>query len=102
MSRSATLFCHAVGRNWLVSYSHGLKPAPDDHTEDPMPISDQIFWRLLPPKCLGYLTRDPLCRRVRRDIDPDQPSFSASSQCSDLNGAAKIARTEQSSSTMLP
>jgi hypothetical protein len=43
----------------------------NDGAVDPIPISDEIFWRLLPRKCLGYLTRDPLCRRVRRNIDLD-------------------------------
>jgi hypothetical protein len=32
------------------------------------------LWGIIPRKCLRYLTRNPFCRRVCCDIDPDEVS----------------------------
>jgi hypothetical protein len=60
--------------NRLVADAHGPQSAPNKGTEDPVAITDQIAWRLVPGECFGNLLRDPFGRRVGRHIDPDKLS----------------------------
>src|ERR1700676_2034811 len=64
-------------RGWcsgLVPDAHGTQSARDDNAVDSIPISDHIARSHLPGKRLGYLTYNPLRRRVGCDADPDQLS----------------------------
>jgi len=58
----------------FVPDAHGAQSSCDDSAVDPIPIPDEILRGIIPRKCLRYLTRNPLCRGVCCDIDPDQRS----------------------------
>src|SRR6266478_2108753 len=65
------------GRGWcgrLVPDAHGAQSSRDDAPIDPIPIADEEARSLIPRKCLRYLTSNPFCRRVCRDVDPDDTS----------------------------
>src|SRR6476620_819043 len=77
--RSDQSFGKAVlpGRGWcgrLVPDAHGAQSACDDAAIDPIPIADEVTRSFIPRKCLRYLTCNPFCRRICRDVDPDQVS----------------------------
>src|SRR5258705_1555092 len=77
--RSDQPFDNAIlpGRGWcgrLVPDAHGAQSACDDRTIDAIPVADQVARRLIPRKCLRYLTCNPLRGRVCCDVDPDQLS----------------------------
>ena len=43
-------------RGWrgrLVPDSHGAHSARDNAAVDPIPIADEVAWRLIPRECLG-------------------------------------------------
>src|ERR1700687_2826627 len=61
-------------RGWLVPDAHGAQSACDDAAIDPIPIADEVMRRFIPRKCLRYLTRNPVRRRICCDVDPDQVS----------------------------
>jgi hypothetical protein len=64
-------------RGWcgrLVPNAHGAQSARDDAAIDPIAIADKVARSLIPRKCLRYLTSNPFCRRVCRDVDPDEVS----------------------------
>src|ERR1700730_14487894 len=60
--------------NGLVPDAHGTQSARDDNAVDSIPISDHIARSHVPGKSLGYLTCNPLRRRVGCDVDPDEAS----------------------------
>src|SRR6476646_9761567 len=65
------------GRGWcgrLVPDAHGAQSARDDAAIDPVAIADEVVRGLIPRKCLRYLTCNPFCGRICRDVDPDQVS----------------------------
>ena len=65
------------GRGWcgrLVPDAHGTQSARDDDAIDSIPISDHIARSHVPRKSLGYLTCNPLRRRVGCDVNPDEIS----------------------------
>src|ERR1700723_853120 len=77
--RSDQPFGKAVlpGRGWcgrLVPDAHGAQSARDDAAIDPVAIADEVARSFIPRKCLRYLTRNPFCRRVGCDVDPDEVS----------------------------
>src|SRR5260221_4931163 len=57
---------------WVVADAHGAQSAPDDAAIDPVAIADQVVRSLIPRKCLGYLTCNPLRCPVGCDVDPDE------------------------------
>src|SRR5580700_749307 len=59
---------------WLVSGPHGSQSACDDAAIDPVAIADEVLRSLIPRKRLRYLTCNPFCRRICRDVDPDEVS----------------------------
>jgi hypothetical protein len=61
-------------RNRLVPDADGAQSACDDGAIDPIPIANGLLRDIIPRKYLGYLTRNPFCRRVCGDIDPDEIS----------------------------
>ena len=64
-------------RGWcsgLVPDAHGTQSARDDNAIDSIPISDHIARSHVPGKSLGYLTCNPLRRRVGCDGNPDEIS----------------------------
>src|SRR5271169_5647548 len=65
------------GRGWcgrLVPDTHGAQSACDDGTIDAIPIADEVKRCLIPREGFGQLARNPFCRRVCCDVDPDQVS----------------------------
>ena len=40
-------------RGGLVPDAHGAHSACDDGAIDPIPIADEVAWRLIPGECLG-------------------------------------------------
>jgi xanthine/CO dehydrogenase XdhC/CoxF family maturation factor len=77
--RSDQPFSEAIlpRRRWcsrLVPDAHGTQSACDDVAVDAIPITDQVLRSFIPGKCLCYLTRDPFCRRIWCDVDPDEVS----------------------------
>src|SRR4030081_2176109 len=58
----------------LVPDAHGTQSARDDNAVDSIPISDHIARSHLPGKRLGYLTCNPLRRRVGCDVNPNEIS----------------------------
>ena len=65
------------GRGWcgrLVPDAHGTQSARDDDAIDSIPIPDHIARSYVLRKSLGYLTCNPLRRRVGCDVDPDEIS----------------------------
>jgi hypothetical protein len=58
----------------LVPDAHGAQSARDDAAIDPVAIADEGVRSLIPGKCLRYLTRNPLSRRICCDVDPDEVS----------------------------
>src|SRR6202048_1133745 len=60
--------------NGLVPDAHGTQSARDDNAVDSIPISDHIARSHVPGKSLGYLTCNPLRRRVGCDVNPDEAS----------------------------
>src|SRR6476620_4255910 len=65
------------GRGWcgrLVPDAHGTQSARDDDAIDSIPISDHIARSHVARKSLGYLTCNPLRRRVGCDVNPDEIS----------------------------
>ena len=64
-------------RGWcsrLVPDTHGAQSACDDGTVDPISIANEVLRGVIPRKGLCYLARNPFCRRVRGDADPDEVS----------------------------
>src|SRR6202166_2871159 len=64
-------------RGWcgrLVPDAHGTQSARDDNAVDSTPISDHIARSHVPGKRLGYLTCNPLRRRVGCDVNPNEIS----------------------------
>src|ERR1700736_6170672 len=57
-----------------VPDAHGAQSARDDAAIDPVAIADEVARSLIPRKCLRFLTSNPFCRRVCRDVDPDEVS----------------------------
>jgi hypothetical protein len=65
------------GRGWcgrLVPDAHGAQSARDDNAVNSIPISDHIARGHVPRKSLGYLTCNPLRRRVGCDVNPNESS----------------------------
>src|SRR6476619_6764758 len=60
--------------NRLVPNAHGTQSACDDGAVDPIAISDHVTRGHVPRKSLGYLTCNPLRRRVGCDVNPDEIS----------------------------
>src|SRR5271169_7252257 len=58
--------------NRLVPDAHGTQSAGNAGAIDAIPITQQIFRRLVPGKCLSYLVCDPCRRWVCGDVDPDK------------------------------
>src|SRR5258708_3485559 len=58
----------------LVPDAHGAQSARDDAAIDPVAIADEVVRSLIPRKCFRYLTRNPFCRRICCDVDPDEAS----------------------------
>src|ERR1700726_4249423 len=58
----------------LVPDAHGAQSARDDAAIDPVAIADEVVRSLIPGKRLRYLTCNPFCRRICRDVDPDEVS----------------------------
>jgi hypothetical protein len=61
-------------RGWcsgLVPDTHGTQSARDDGAVDPISIANEVLRGVIPRKCLA---RNPFCRRVRGDVDPDEVS----------------------------
>jgi hypothetical protein len=69
-----TVLPRRTGRNRLVANPHRSQTTPNDGAIDPIPITDQIAWCLVPGESLGDLPRDPFGRRMRRYVDPDKLS----------------------------
>src|SRR5580704_18717439 len=64
-------------RGWcsgLVPDAHATQSARDDNAIDSIPISDHIARSHVPRKSLGYLTCNPLRRRVGCDVNPNEIS----------------------------
>src|SRR3981189_2907119 len=64
-------------RGWcgrLVPDAHGAQSARDDAAIDPVAIADEVVRSLIPRQRLRDLTRDPFCRRICCDADPDKVS----------------------------
>jgi hypothetical protein len=64
-------------RGWcgrLVPDAHGAQSARDDAALDAVTIADEVARSLIPRKCFRYLTRNPFCRRICCDVDPDEIS----------------------------
>src|ERR1700716_3692148 len=64
-------------RGWcgrLVPDAQGAQSARDDAAIDLVAIADEVVRSLIPGKCLRYLTCNPFCRRIWRDVDPDEVS----------------------------
>src|SRR5262249_44409795 len=58
----------------LVPDAHSTNSAQGDLTIDAIVIPDEVAWRLIPRECFGELTRDPICGRILRHVNPDQLS----------------------------
>src|ERR1700730_7696357 len=58
----------------LVPDAHGAQSTRDDAAIDPVAIADEVARSLIPRKCLRYLTCNPFCHRICRDVDPDEVS----------------------------
>src|SRR5271163_3818541 len=58
----------------LVPDTHGTQSARDDGAIDPVSIANEVLRGVIPRKCLCYLARNPFCRRVCCDVDPDEVS----------------------------
>ena len=59
-------------RGWcgrLVADAHGAQSARNEGAIDAIAITDEIARSLLPRKCLRYLTGNPFCGRICRDVD---------------------------------
>src|SRR5713226_7158755 len=64
-------------RGWgdgLVTDAHGAHSSCDGGAVDAIPIADQVVRSLIPRERLCYLARDPFCRRICCDVDPDEVS----------------------------
>src|SRR3979490_890952 len=64
-------------RGWggrLVPNAHGAQSARDDAGIHPAAMAEEVVRSLIPGKCLRYLTCNPFCRRMWRDVDPDEVS----------------------------
>src|SRR6202165_2307381 len=77
--------------NGLVPDAPGTQAARDDNAIDSIPISDHIARSHVPGKRLGYLTCNPLRRRVGCDVTPDEisaikPSNHEAVEHSEANG----------------
>jgi hypothetical protein len=64
-----TVLPRRTGRNRLVANPHRSQTTP---AIDPISITDQVAWCLVPGESLGDLPRDPFGRRMRRYVDPDK------------------------------
>src|ERR1700739_2350510 len=65
------------GRGWcgrLVPDAHGMQSARDDDSIGSIPISGHIARSNVPRKSVGYLTCNPLRRRVGCDVNPNESS----------------------------
>src|ERR1700724_2449600 len=65
------------GRRWCggpVPDAHGAQSARDNAAIDPIAIPDHITRSSIPRKRFGYLTSNPLRRRVGCHVDPDDIS----------------------------
>ncbi len=64
-------------RGWcsrLVPDTHGTQSARDDCAVDFVSVANEVLRGVIPRKCLCYLARNPFCRRVGGDVDPDEVS----------------------------
>ena len=82
-----TILPRRTGRDRLVANAHSAQAAGDDSTVGPVPIADQVARGIVSGKSLTDLLRDPVCRWMRRHIDPDQfpPSQTNNDQNVKLN-----------------
>src|SRR5258707_6884671 len=58
----------------LVPDAHGAQSAFDDAAIDSVPITDEIFWSLIPRKGFRDLTCNPICCRAPCDVNPNDVS----------------------------
>src|SRR4029077_15999831 len=63
-----------AGRDGLVTNAHGAQPTGDNRAVNGVTVADQVARCLVPGKRFGDLLRNPVRRRMRRHIDPDQLS----------------------------
>jgi hypothetical protein len=77
------------GRDRSVPNTHGMQPASDGRTVNPVLVADQISWSFIPGKRFADLLRDPFRRRMPRDLDPDKlaPSQPNNHQNIEMNEA---------------
>ena len=61
-------------RDGPIPDAHGAQSARDDGAINAIPISDHIARSHVPRKSLGYLTCNPLRRRVGCDVNPNESS----------------------------
>jgi len=58
----------------LVTNAHGAQPPRDHIAVDAVPIANQVARSIIPGERRRYLARNPFCRRMCCDVDPDQLS----------------------------
>jgi len=64
-------------RTWCdrsIPDAHGSEPPGDDRAVRAISITNEVSRRLIPWERLGYLSRNPLGRRMSGDIGPDKLS----------------------------
>ena len=61
-------------RDRSVPDAHGPEPPGDDRAVRAISITNEVSRRLIPWERLGYLSRNPLGRRMSGDIGPDKLS----------------------------
>src|SRR5215831_16683151 len=62
-------------RSWrdrFVADAHGSQSASDGRAVDLIAITDQVARGIIPRECLRDLARNPFCRRMSCDVDPDE------------------------------
>src|SRR4029450_201552 len=63
------------GRRYrLIPDAHGANSAQGDFAINAISIPDEGAWCFIPRECLSQLTRNPFCRWILRNVDPDQLS----------------------------
>jgi hypothetical protein len=87
-----TVLPRRTGRNRLVANTHRSQTTPDDGAIDPISITDQVAWCLVPGESLGDLPRDPFGRRMRRYVDPDKLAPSQSDNDQDIDQVERNGR----------
>jgi hypothetical protein len=61
-------------RDWPVANAHSSQPAGDHRTIRPVAVTDEVARRVIPWKCFGDLSCDPLRGWICGHIGPDEPS----------------------------